>query len=68
MEIKKELDERTKRELEFLTNAMKWASQQAFWLGLFTGLVFGIALGYIIGAGLGSDTVLVLPLGQGVEV
>lgn len=56
------------RNAEFLKRELKKTSDRAYWVGIALGVLMGLALGIAIGYQLGSDTVLVIPLEQGVEV
>lgn len=56
------------RQAALLARELKTVSDRAYWLGVALGVLVGLGLGIATGYELGSDTVLVVPLEQGLEV
>ena len=61
------MDTKDQRQAALISHELKKTSDKAYWLGVALGFLIGLVLGVAIGYDLGSDTVLVVPLGRGIE-
>ena len=52
---------------EFLAQAARRYYRMGLVMGLITGILFGLGIGFMIGYHLGSDSVIVVPLDQGIK-